>query len=150
MPIVPTSKGYVIVGPTGAAVAGPFPSLGSAVAAEARSNNDAALRSALRPPPEPAPRRPRPVAIQNEAGTYSITAGDGTGRVRAGPFDTKAAATRVLGDWAVIDAMKQAPAPLRRLVDVGVGHLPYSRMNITPGYRSPDVEDGRDVPPKKK
>ncbi len=139
MPIVPTSRGFVIVGPDGAAIAGPFPSMQVATIEQGKLDQAAAVATALREPR----RRPTPVAIPNEAGTYSITAGDGTGRVVSGPFDTREAANKTLTGWSLINLMKPAPRPLRRLTDVIAGHQPYNRINITPGYRSPDVEDGR-------
>ena len=139
MPIVPTSRGFVIVGPDGSFVAGPFPSKKAAEGVQLTRDQDAAMATALRAPA----RRHTPVAIPNGSGTYSITAGDGTGRVVAGPYKTKADADRTLAGWSLIDMMKPAPRLLRELTDVIAGHQPYNRINITPGYRSPDVEDGR-------
>lgn len=140
MPIVSTPKGYVVLDGAGGFVAGPF--------ATPQEASQTVMQQAT--VPVTPPRRHIPVAIPNGSGSYSVTAGDGTGRAIDGPFETKAEAARKAAGLSLVELMKPAPDSLRRLADVIAGHQPYNRMSITEGYRSPDVEDGRMAPAPKK
>ena len=136
--ILKTSDGYVVAGEDGQPVSEPF------------KNPQAAIlhRLVLAAMPPAAPRKPTPVAIPNGHGTYSITAGDGTGRVIDGPYASRDEANRKAGGLDLIALMSGAPAPLRAVADVAAGHrATVNQINITPGDRSPDVEDGRSDPP---
>lgn len=126
MPVVNTPRGHMVTDAHGNVVAGPFPTLEAATAVDDKFR---ILAAKLAAKPKPPASGPGPVAIRLPNGKFVVTAGDGTGTPIAGPFATSAEA-EAKAKWL---RQKAAEPPVRT-------------MNITPGYRSPDVIDSRNSP----